>query len=286
MLPTLLLITALSAPELELGLYHVVPTDSAPIKATAPDGSTIGLTILATKNIGKVLIRSETNDNSRFSIIIQDAGPLGGGRPKPVALVAGDWAVPMRDSSEDETTHKFVFVSTSHIDGKTADRVAAALGIKPLRREHPGYKARVTFRALAPSYKLGTAPILELAVENVGDVPICFVEGGRQRGPRDNQFAFVAMSLFGQGKAVPDTGSPINFGGIGAFRTIEPGKTWTKQVPLDGWFRFTEADTYEITGIYRVQLLSTDEVRGANARERPRWDDFFTGECRVKITKE
>lgn len=286
MLLTLLVITALSAPELEPGLYYVASASSSPIKATGPDGAAVGLTRLATKDLGQVLIRSDTNDNSQFTIIIRDAGLVGGARPQHVALAAGDWAVPLRDSSQDEVTRKFVFVTTSRIDGKTADRVAAALGVKPLRREHPGHKARVTFRPLAPSYKVGDSPVLELAVENVGDVPIRFLEGGRQRGPRDNQFAFVAMSASGQGKAVPDTGSPINFGGLGGFRTIEPGKTWTKQVPLDGWFKFTETDTYEITGVYRVQLLSTDQVRGANADERPLWDDFFTGECRVTMTKE
>jgi hypothetical protein len=43
---------------------------------------------------------------------------------------------------------------------------------------------------------------------------------------------------------------------------------------------------YEITAVYRVQLLSTEEDRGASAVERPRWDDFFTGECLVKMAKE
>jgi hypothetical protein len=117
-------------------------------------------------------------------------------------------------------------------------------------------------------------------------VPIQFVEGGRQRGARDNQFAFVAMRSSGSGKAIPDTGDPINFGGIGGFRTIEPGQTWTKQVPLDKWFQLTEADTYQITGIYRVELRPTTQGNSPSASQGPVWDEFFTGECLVKITKE
>ncbi len=266
------------------GLYSIAPTDSANMKATAPDGSVIGLSSLVTKTMGDVLIRSKANDNSRFMVLVFDAGPLGARRN--VALAAGQWAVPLHDGNENQTTHKVSFSSTNLIDAKAAEQVAAALKIKTLPRIHPGHRARVTWRPIEASYKIGTAPVLELEIENVGEVPICFAEGGRQRGPRDNQFAFVAMRSYGHGKAVPDTGDPNHHGGLGGITTIEPGKTWTKRVTLDKWFQFTEADTYEITGTYRVQLYPTAPGNRLRAADYPVWDEFFTGECLLKMTKE
>ena len=49
---------------------------------------------------------------------------------------------------------------------------------------------------------------MTLTVENAGDADVLFVAGGMQRGDRDNQFAFIAHSQSGFGKAVRDTGDP------------------------------------------------------------------------------
>ena len=88
----------------------------------------------------------------------------------------------------------------------------------------------------------------------VGTGPLSFFEGGKQRGPRDNQYRFLAYRSGGHGRAVPDTGDPTNFGGIGAVRTLKPGESFARTVTLDKWFTFTDSDTYRVTGLFELPL--------------------------------
>lgn len=68
------------------------------------------------------------------------------------------------------------------------------------------------------------------------------------------------------GAARPDTGNLNHFGAISSYRTLRPGETFKKDVRLDKWFKFEEADTYLVTGMYRVL-----------------WTDFAVGECVVRV---
>jgi hypothetical protein len=103
--------------------------------------------------------------------------------------------------------------------------------------------------------------------------------GGQQRGARDNQFRFLAYRSYGGGKAVPDTGDPVNFGGIGSVQTLAPGETFTRSVGIEKWFKFDEPDFYRITGMYELQLHDT-EMGGFG---RPIWDDLAVGDCLVRV---
>ena len=98
------------------------------------------------------------------------------------------------------------------------------------------------------------------------------------RGPRNNQFAFIAHSGHGYGKAVPDTGDTTNFGGLAGLTTLEPGETFTIDAPLNSWFDLTEPDSYRITGMFRIGICD-DSWRSI-------WDDFAVGECMVRIEVE
>ncbi len=135
------------------------------------------------------------------------------------------------------------------------------------------------WKPVQESFEIGGPVVLELTVENVGQVPVHFVEGGKQRGARDNQFQFIAFGSSGYGKPIPDIGDPTNFGGLGGFRELKPGDVFRKQVDVTKWFKFDKPGSYEITGLYELPL----QEPGFGARVL--WEDFATGRCMVQIVE-
>ena len=75
---------------------------------------------------------------------------------------------------------------------------------------------------------------------------------------------------------LPDTGSPENEGGIGTFRTLMPGETFTKEVNITDWFKFEDPGWYRVTCFYRLELIQ-------DGAKYPLWDEFAVGECLVRI---
>ena len=94
--------------------------------------------------------------------------------------------------------------------------------------KHPGHQMLVEFIPAKAEFSLGEAITVYLHITNVGDHPYAFIEGGRQRGSRDNQFAFSAEFY---DKMLPDIGNPVNFGGLGFPVAVKPGRT--KEISID-----------------------------------------------------
>src|SRR5262249_2269292 len=138
-----------------------------------------------------------------------------------------------------------------------------------------------TFEPDKKTYAPGAEMTLTMTIKNVGANTVSFHDGGRQRGPRDNQFGFIAMRSGGHGKAIPDTGDPTNFGGIGSYRTLKPGETFKKTVRLDKWFKFEDADNYLITCMYRLEFHDPNDPM-----HRTLWQDFAVGECVVRVAEK
>ena len=117
----------------------------------------------------------------------------------------------------------------------------------------------------------------------MGKTAVTFTVGGQQRGPRDNQYRFIAQSGYGTGKSVPDTGDPTNFGGLGTWKELKPGEVFESTIELDRWFKFTEPDSYRITGIFELDLVPPGDGFG-----RAIWEDFAVGQCvvYVEVAKE
>lgn len=160
-----------------------------------------------------------------------------------------------------------------------AKKVAAALNVKLQERKHPGHQLLVSWKPMRESFKVGEAVMLELEIVNVGSTAVRFMEGGQQRGARDNQFGFTAFAGSGFDKPVPATGDPMHHGGLAAFRELKPGEVFRKQVDLSKWFRFEKADTYQITGMYELDLKNKD------FDARVLWEEFAIGRCLVRIER-
>jgi hypothetical protein len=224
-------------------------------------------------------MRSISNDGSVYRLELKGAGPLS--KPSEnhrlavviegVCLLPGDAKGPSDEG---------LFDLWYTIRGKKfANTVADYLRIEPEERKHPGHRFEVYWTPDRSSYAVGEAVTLTMTIRNTGDAPFTFFVGGQQRGPRDNQFRFLAYAGHGSGKAVPDTGDPLNFGGKGWYQTIRPGEAFTRSANIDKWFAFPEPDTYRVTGIFEMNLY------GSRTREFDEviWDDLAVGECLVRI---
>lgn len=145
-------------------------------------------------------------------------------------------------------------------------------------RTHPGHQLVATLRPVNEASQPEQPVTLNMSITNQGQTPIRFVDGGSNRGSRNNQFSFIAykgMSLGSVEYALPDTGNPDHSGGIEVFITLKAGETFSKKVRLTDWFRFSKAGTYQIISVYPLQMM--DE------QWQVIWDDFATAQCPLLI---
>jgi hypothetical protein len=260
------------------GIYLVHEKGAGPKVTRNDTGDQLVLGERLTTKFGAAAIHANNNSNTRFRLELRGAGPL------PQAQLGGSTALlicgrcfMVYGRSDPEKNGTLNLDSVIH-GAEAAKAVATALKAEPVLRKHPGHKFVVTFEPDKESYRPGAPITLTVKIKNVGEEAVSFHDGGRQRGPRDNQFGFTAMRGGGFGKAVPDTGDPANFGGIGGYQVLKPGDLFQKKVSLDNWFQFKHADTYLITASYRLEF---HEPNGRTYRVI--WDDFATGECTVRV---
>jgi hypothetical protein len=228
---------------------------------------------------GSVAMRSLANDNSRFTVELRNVGRLvEQGAPATVVLMIDGVGMPFQSRSEHaDGTLDLTFVVRGE---EPTRRVAARLKVEAQRRQHPGHRIEVRWIPDKETYSTGEPVALTMEMRNVGDKPISFRNGGQQRGPRNNQFRFLAFRGHGLGKAVPDSGDPTNFGGIGSVQTLKPGETFRESVQLDKWFSLRDPDTYRITGLFQLELKEDDPKRWVSTSI---WDDFAVGECLITV---
>jgi hypothetical protein len=113
----------------------------------------------------------------------------------------------------------------------------------------------VRFVPRTKSVSLTEAIPVTLEILNLGSTPVVFMPGGKNRGERDNQFGFTAYDGLA---AVPDTGSPVHFGGLSSQVKLASGETWRKEVDLRKWFSFKKPGAYEVTGTYEINFVDPD----------------------------
>jgi hypothetical protein len=265
-------------PENAIYAYHAVgETEGRRIQRNDGGGEAV-LGQLLGRAFGKATLRSVANDNSRFVLDLKNAGPLAKEAGQThMAVVIDGVCMPVYGHSDPHPDGTIDLSCMIH--GESAARkVEGHLRIRALRRKHPGHRFEVRWSPEKESYSIGEAVTLKMEIRNVGDVPFAFFDGGQQRGPRNNQFKFLAFHGVGHGKAVPDTGDPTNMGGIASLKTLLPGQTFTKSVVLDKWFAFTEADTYRITGMFEMELHPPEQGSSPAI-----WDDVAVGACSVRM---
>lgn len=260
------------------GIYLVHEKGVGPMVTRNDTGDQLVLGERLATNFGAAAIHATNNSNSRFRLALTGAGPLppaqlGGS----TALLIGGRCFMVYGRSDPKPNGTLNLDSVIHGE-EAVKAVAAALKAEPVLRKHPGHRFVVTFEPDRESYRRGAPITLTMKIKNVDGETACFIDGGRQRGPRDNQFGFTAMRGFGAGKAIPDIGDPLNFGGMGSYKMLKPGKVFQKKVSLDKWFVLKDDDTYLITATYRFELYDPN-----GKFNHVIWEDFATGECTVCV---
>ncbi|TWU37855.1 Methicillin resistance mecR1 protein [Novipirellula aureliae] len=265
------------------GIYRVRPSDSnekgIEVSRSDTDGTVILLDRL-TDQFGTPSMTSIANDNTRFRIDLKAAGPFAEGEGiGHMALVIDGLCTTVWSHSDPDKQHR-MDLSSQVVGNEAPARFAAELGIEPKLRRHPGHKMEVRFSPTKPAFKLGEPVILRMEVKNVSDKNFSFVDGGQQRGPRNNQFGFTAFRGSGNGPEVPDTGDPSSAGGKLRFITLEPGQVFEKEVDLTKWFDLAQPDIYKIDGRFEM-VINKDAGQHLFG-----WDDMATGTTLVTIAKE
>ncbi|HEV3079951.1 MAG TPA: hypothetical protein VGY66_09235 [Gemmataceae bacterium] len=258
------------------GVYLVHLEGAGPKVMRNDDGDPLVLGERLADKFGQAVIESDSNDNSRFSLDLKGAGPFPPGHPGPMALLIGGRCFVVYSNSDPEPDGKRQLGSII-IGAEAMQVVAKKFKVEPRLRKHPGYQLLATWTPDQAGYKAGEPITLTLKIKNVGAQAAAFFDGGAQRGARNNQFGFTA---FHSGKAVPDTGDPLNFGGKASLEVLEPGESFSKSVRLDDWFKFNEPGVYQITGTYKLAFYDPK-----SKPRRPLWTDFASGECSVRIVK-
>lgn len=270
--------------ELPNGIYSARPEDSdeqgTEVKRSDAEGTVVLLHRL-TDQFGRIEMKSMANDNTRFRIHLKGAGPFREGDDigRLALVVDGVYATVWGHSDPDELGR--MDLSASVTGAEAARRIAVALGVQPRLRQHLGHRMEVTYEPTKQSFQAGEAVVLKMTIKNTGDVPFSFQDGGKQRGPRNNQFGFTALCNGGQGPEIPDTGDPRHHGGKSVLRTLRKGEAFEKEVDITKWFDLSQPGTYKIDGRFEIELHDPDAEEYFVL-----WEDVAHGECLVAIEPE
>ena len=219
----------------------------------------------------RVAARDNANEEFDANVVLPYDARLSS--PGALVLVAGGRAFPSygAGSSAAETSHVNV-----HAPNRTdAEALARFLGVELTLRRHPGHALDVRFVPDRAVYRPGQPVKVTLRIRNVGERAVAFQVGGRNRGPRDNQFAFAA---FLGASPVPDVGDPTHFGGLSVRRRLAPGETFEKEVALRDWFALRERGSYTVLGAWHLDFQSPE----SDAWEIL-WEDWVAGEFTLRI---
>ena len=267
-----------SADDLRTGLYRISDDETGQVvqRSDTATGGEVRLSDFLSENLSEASLLSVANDNSLYRLSLK-AGPIPKGEDKGrFAVVVAGLCMPV-SSHSDRREDGSLEIGCMVAGEKAGKTIAEALGIEPQLRKHPGHRLLVTVKPEQPGYRPGEAVTLVMTIKNVGETTVSFFDGGQQRGPRNNQFSFIAFSNAGSGRALPDTGDPTNLGGLAGIKRLGPGDVFTKGVLLTDWFKFSEPDSFQITAIYQLGLLGEDSFRTI-------WEDFAVAQCLVRVS--
>src|SRR5215471_16652325 len=260
------------AGEQENGIYERSQDTSAAL-VRAQDGELVRLGKRRTLQILKAEMFSENNENTRFRLSVTIPSDPGLGASSYVLIVDGAAYRQIGSGSSQKDTSSASFEVTGDDNAKQVARYFGA----PLRyRKHPGYDLQVSFIPAKQEFETGEEVIVTLRITNVGINAVSFMKGGRNRGPRDNQYTFSATY---RGKQVEDVGPAYDFGGIAAPRVLRPRDVFEHKVNLQKWFSLKGgAGLYEIHGSYYLGFQDPDDETW-----RTIWDDYASGDFAVTI---
>jgi hypothetical protein len=268
--------TPAAAAEVADGIYVLAGTAGHDVKLSGGDWVALGPR--RTNSWERAEVRSLANDNSRFDVVLRNVDKaVDRGEPATIVLVVN--GVGMSSHGQSHSSDGTIDLWFTLHGEDEARKIAAVLKTEPVLRKHPGHRVVLKLTPDKESYRPGEPVTLAVDICNVGDLPILFQNGGKQRGARNNQFRFLAYAGHGGGKAIPDSGDPWHHGGLSTLRPLKPGESERITVGLDNWFTFTAPDTYRVTGLFELELHHMPE----RFLRTTIWEELAIGECLIKV---
>jgi len=230
-----------------------------------------------TLNVLKSDLVSQNNANTRFYLSVRVPHDEGV-RTSTYALVVAGTAYPHPGlSSSQKGTRSLIF----RISGKeNAEMVSEYMKTPLVCRRRPRHNLRVSFAPTKQEFSVGDRVVVTLQVKNAGTNSASFMQGGRNRGDRDNQYDFSARH---RGKQVEDIGTNVSLGGIAFRRTLKPGEVFEDKISLNRWFAFDKAGVYAIHGSYYFDLRDPEGESLRTIWEEQKWASFTV---RIREPKE
>jgi len=216
------------------------------------DGQKIFLGTRQTLAIQKCELVSQNNANTRFRLSVTVPYDKSIGPSTHVLVVAGTACRQAGSGSMQERTSSLGFRISGEENGK---RVSEYMKTPLVYRRHPRHNLRVSFTPTSQEFAVEDEVTATLQITNVGTNRVAFMQGGRNRAPRDNQYIFSARH---RGEQVDDIGTSYHFGGLAARRVVEPGGVFKDQISLSKWFAFDRPGMYEIHGSYYLDFKDPD----------------------------
>jgi hypothetical protein len=226
--------------------------------------------------IKSAYVVSENNLNTAFhaQFITPFIRLAEGDVDRSVLVVAGR-RFEVRQTGANQSTES-IYDFFQSLSAEDAPIIARFFKTEPRLRKHPGYRLATSFRPAREFWKPGENIVVKMSIVNVGTEAVRFMVGGRNRGPRDNQFAF---SLVHDNEGVKDTGNPLNFGGLSAPKALKPGERFEMEIDLAQWFDTSLPGVYTGTGTYAVNFVSNDGELDCV------WQDILAGEFAFQRTE-
>lgn len=221
-------------------------------------------------------VESMANDNGSFWISVDAQGArLEPSLDEAYLVVVGE-RLAITGASSDPGSGVTTYARQA--DRAQALHLASALGVELEERVPPGHRLRAHFEAPESVAAGATSVPIRFVLENIGDVPITFLDGGRGRNERgrDERFSFELAR-----DGVPlEPIALVNFGGLGAFRTLIPGATHAFELDLAAWICFDEAGTWAGIGAYEMEITGRE---AHSDRASDRWDDVLRAALEVRV---
>jgi hypothetical protein len=197
--------------------------------------------------IHSAAVYSIDNANTRFQVMLRTDST----HDQFPTIELGDRKLKANGYSSD-STGSYVDLEVDRAD---AAAIATAFGTLLHERTRLDADMRYAWRfpaAISP----GAPAIVTLVATNTGTTPVGFELGGRQRGPRDNRFAFTATR---DGIALPIKDAP-DFGGISYFKRLGPGESAEVSADLRSWIALDRPGRYAITATHETDLSKGGEM--------------------------
>jgi len=250
--------------------FYRQSTDGCGIEVKTEDGRTLRIGEKVEFKILRALIFATNRENTRFSLWMQLPYEQGLEQLRHVWVYQGRiYGQSSSGSSGQEISDMNFSVQTEEAAQAVADHFKIVLR----KNRHPGHQMLVTYTPTKDVFAIGDSVEVRLQIKNVGTAEFAFMQGGRNRGSRDNQYTFAATD---GDKSIPDTGSCRHLGGIARFVVVKPGEVFEDTVDLQKWFTFREKQYYCVTATYFMEFVDPEKAK-RNELESI-WSDYATGE--------